>query len=668
MLPAAACCYIRSRNERRYLRRVRGVSIVTKMNTDAEAHTLSDKKTNQVSRFFKQNLEIIAVVLSGLLIMNGWVFSSGDWQTVAVVCYIAAFVIGGYAKAKEGIEELLQHRQLNVNMLMIFAAIGSAAIGYWTEGAVLIFIFALSGALETYTMHKSHRELSGLMALSPEEARVYEAGIERKTPVEQLRVGQTVVVKPGDRVPVDGTIIEGATSIDQSAMTGEAIPVGKKLGDTVLAGTVNVEGAILVKVDKRNEATLFQKMIQLVQKAQMEKPPQQYFIEKFEKRYVKIILLAVLFVMLSSPFLLNWTWEEAIYRGMVLLVVASPCALVASTMPALLSAISNGARRGVLFKGGTHLQNLQGVRAVAFDKTGTLTAGVPEVQELISLGDLSQTDVLQVTASIEQLSTHPLAEAIVRKAHNMGIELFRPQEMVSVTGFGVRAKVNGTAWKVGKREWIDGSFNAVTDRHVARLTEQGKTVVYVQRDAEVVGLLALEDAIRRDVKHVIAQLKKQGIHTVMLTGDSKETAKSLAQQAGLDHYYANCLPDQKVECVRDLQRKYGKVVMVGDGVNDAPALAAASVGVGMGAGTDVALQTADIVLVKNELTSFAFVIRLAKRAERVIKQNIVFSVGVIIVLIAANFLQSINLPLGVVGHEGSTILVILNGLRLLILK
>lgn len=639
--------------------------MLTKLDAEARVGSRRSRKITHLKQTIMRHVEMIAVVLCGLLIVSGWMLEARGWQTSAAVFFIAAFVIGGYAKAKEGIEEIIQQKQLNVEMLMIFAAIGSAAIGYWTEGAVLIFIFALSGALETYTMNKSHREISGLMALSPEEARVYDAGVERKISVEQLRVGQTVMVKPGDRVPVDGTIIEGTTSIDQSAMTGESVPAPKQAGDTVLAGTVNVDGAIFVKVDKLNEETLFQKMIQLVQKAQMEKPPQQHFIERFEKRYVMVILVSVLLVMLTSPFLLNWTWEEAIYRGMVLLVVASPCALIASTMPALLSAISNGARRGVLFKGGTHLQNLQGVRAVAFDKTGTLTEGVPVVTDTIAFGNVSETDLLKVTASIEQLSAHPLAEAIVKKAQQMSIEMFRPQEMVSVTGFGVRAKVDGTEWKVGKKEWIDGAFDQEMERHVQQLTGQGKTVVCVQRGAQVVGLLALEDAIRADVKQVIANLKRQGIQTVMLTGDSEETAKSVAHRTGIDRYHANCLPDQKVDLLQELQKTYGKVAMVGDGVNDAPALAAASIGVGMGAGTDVALDTADIILVKNDLSSFEFVVRLAKRAERVIKQNIAFSVGVIIVLIAANFFQSINLPMGVVGHEGSTILVILNGLRLL---
>lgn len=634
----------------------------------AETGKIHKHKQIDIRQFLRKNGEMMAAMLSGVLIVGGWILSSKEWPIAAVVFYLTAFVIGGFAKGKEGLEELVRHKQLNVNMLMILAACGSAMIGYWAEGAVLIFIFALSGALETYTMNKSERELSNLMALQPDEARLFDFGVERKVSVSKLRIGQTVIVKPGDRVPVDGTITEGSTSVDQAAITGESVPVEKKTGDKVLAGTVNVQGGILVRVDKLNEETLFQKMVQLVQKAQSEKPPQQHFIEKFEKRYVIAVLLAVVGVMLMTPLLLNWTWQEAVYRGMVLLVVASPCALVASIMPALLSAISNGARRGVLFKSGTHLQNLQGIRVMAFDKTGTLTKGVPEVGQIITFHGKTPKDVLQAAASIEQLSTHPLAEAIVRRARKASIELFRPDDMVSVTGFGVRAKLNGDVWKVGKREFIDIPFDQQTEEQVSLLTKQGKTVVYVQQGEKLVGLLALEDVIRQEAKQVITELKKQGIYTVMLTGDSTETARSLAQQSGVDAYFANCLPDEKVERIRHLQRQYGKVVMVGDGVNDAPALAAATVGVGMGAGTDVALETADIVLMKNELKRLPYMIRIAKRVERITKQNIVFSVGIIALLIAANFFQSLSLPLGVVGHEGSTILVILNGLRLLAAK
>ncbi|OUM84311.1 MAG: ATPase [Bacillus thermozeamaize] len=614
----------------------------------------------------RQNMEISAVAASGLLIIAGWLMGHFGWQKASVVSFLLAFAIGGYFKAKEGLEELIFERQLTVNLLMILAAVGSAIIGYWAEGAMLIFIFALSGALETYAMNRSNQEVSKLMALQPMEARLYEDGAEKTVPVQELRVGQVILVKPGDLVAADGTIIEGSTTIDQSAITGESVPVEKNPGDEVLAGTINGNGGILVRVDKPHNQTLFRRMIELVQRAQTEKPPQQTFVERFEKTYVKVVLFAVLLVAAIPPLFLGWTWEQAFYRAMVFLVVASPCALVASIMPAILSAISNGARRGVLFKGGTQLQALEQIKVIALDKTGTLTKGVPEVKDVVSLvDDLSEEELLQMTASVEQFSTHPLAEAVVRKARESGLRLFRPDEMSSETGFGVQAFVNGSLWKVGKREYMEVPFSDGAIETAERLEKQGKTVMFVQQNERLVGLFAVQDVIRQEAVEAIQTLKRQGIHTVMLTGDSLATAQALANEVGLDEYYANCLPDQKVAYIQQLRKKHGKIAMVGDGVNDAPALASATVGIAMGAGTDVALETADIVLMKDELSCLPYMVRLAQKTNRIIRQNIVFSIAVICLLILSNFFQIITLPLGVIGHEGSTLLVILNGLRML---
>ncbi|WP_082415789.1 heavy metal translocating P-type ATPase [Numidum massiliense] len=633
--------------------------------TSANLKRRQPKKPSKWRKLIAENGEMAAAAISGVLILGGWVLSTVDLSVASVISYLAAFVIGGYAKAKEGIEETVAEKSLNVELLMVFAAIGSALIGYWAEGAMLIFIFAVSGALETYAMNRSHSEVSKLMALQPEEARLYENGVERKVPVSELRIGQTIIVKPGDLVPVDGTVTDGSTAIDQAAITGESVPVEKKTGDEVLAGTLNVNGGIYVRVDKEQADTLFQKMIKLVQQAQAEKPQKQLFVERFEKIYVNIVIAMTALVAIVPPLALGWTWNDAIYRAMVLLVVASPCALVASVMPALLSAISNGARRGVLFKGGSHLQQLTNIRAIAFDKTGTLTRGVPEVQEVIPFADFSEEQLLANAASIEQLSTHPLAEAIVRQAQVAGVSFVQPQGMISTTGFGVEAKIDGTLWKIGKRDYMDVSFGDEVEEARHRLASEGKTAVYIQCGEQLVGMLAIQDAIRPKAAAAVAALKKLGIHTVMITGDSEETARALAKQCAVDRYYANCLPDEKVNIVRELQQTHGQIAMVGDGVNDAPALATASVGIGMGAGTDAALETADVVLVNDELKRLPYVIKLAKRSDTIIKQNIVFSIGVILTLIVANFLDSMTLPLGVIGHEGSTILVILNGLRLL---
>lgn len=630
---------------------------------NAEERVVAEKRT---MLFTRQNVESTFVVLSGLLIGAGWLLERMGWAELSVAAFLAAFIIGGFFKAKEGLEELFTERQLSVDVLMILAAIGSAVIGYWAEGAILIFIFALSGALETYAMNKSHREVGKLMSLQPLEARLYENGMEKIVPVQQLRVGQHILIKPGDRVAVDGTIVEGSTAIDQSAITGEAVPVEKTVGDQVLAGTMNGNGAIVVRIDKPHDQSLFQRMIELVQQAQQQKPPQQSFVERFEKTYVKVILLGVVLAAVIPPLWLGWTWEDAFYRAMIFLVVASPCALVASIMPAVLSSISSGARRGILLKGGTILQQLAPIRVVAFDKTGTLTRGMPEVQDVVSLDEkVSEHVLLQMTASVEQFSGHPLAEAVVRKAKQDGLDLMQPDEMVSVTGFGVEARLGGERWKIGKREFMDVPLTEEAEAVARRMAQEGKTLIFVQREDRLLGLLSLQDTLRPEAAATVQALKRMGIRTVMLTGDAETTAQALARKAGVDEFVANCLPDEKVACLRRLQAEYGGVVMVGDGVNDAPALAGATVGVAMGAGTDVALETADVVLMKDDLSSLPYLLRMSQKMNRIIRQNIVFSLSVIGLLLLSNFFQIITLPLGVIGHEGSTLLVILNGLRML---
>ncbi|MET3698463.1 Cd2+/Zn2+-exporting ATPase [Bacillus oleivorans] len=614
----------------------------------------------------KSHIELMAALFSGLLIIIGWLLAENSFQTASVITYVAAFVIGGFAKAKEGIEETIANKELNVEILMILAAIGSAIIGYWTEGAILIFIFALSGALETYTMNKSHKEISALMNLQPEEAVRVKNGVEEKVSISELFVGDVVLVKPGERVPTDGKITEGQTSLDEAAITGESIPVNKSINDEVFAGTVNLRGTIMVEMTKPNSETLFQKIITLVQTAQSEKSPSQQFIERFEGKYVKTVLVVVGLMLFIPHFVFGWGWNETFYRAMILLVVASPCALVASIMPATLSAISKGARNGILFKGGVHLENLGNLRVIAFDKTGTLTKGKPVVTDVIVREDLSEDQLLTYVASIENYSNHPLAAAIVRYATAKGIDLTKPENMEDIAGYGVQATINGAKWKVGKAEFVGRNEAEQFQKGIAyTLAEQGKTVVFAEDEKGIAGLLTLKDIVREETVQAIQALKKAGIRTVMLTGDSEKTASAIASESGIDTYIAECLPETKVEQMKKLKEQFGTVAMVGDGINDAPALATATVGIAMGEGTDVALETADVVLMKNDLPKIAEAVKLSKKMNRIIKQNVVFSIAVILLLIASNFMQSLALPIGVIGHEGSTILVILNGLRLL---
>ncbi|WP_226645408.1 heavy metal translocating P-type ATPase [Mesobacillus subterraneus] len=615
----------------------------------------------------KPHAELIAAVVSGILIAAGWILSKGDSETASVIAFILAYIIGGFAKAKEGIEATIEDKELNVEMLMIFAAIGSAIIGYWTEGAILIFIFAMSGALETYTMNKSHKEISSLMELQPEEALRIADGIEEKVHVSELEIGDMILVKPGERIPSDGKVARGQSTIDQAAITGESIPVSKDSGDDVFAGTVNLTGSLTVEITKRNEETLFQKIIQLVQNAQSEKSPSQLFIERFEGTYVKVVLAVVVLMMFVPHYLLDWSWTETFYRAMILLVVASPCALVASIMPATLSAISNGAKHGILFKGGVHLENLSHLKAIAFDKTGTLTKGKPEVTDVIVAEGLDSDDVLLKAASIESHSNHPLANAIVKYSKEMlGKELIHPESIEDVSGWGVKAHFENEDWKIGKADFVGRTeAESFSGGAALQLAAQGKTIVFIERNGQLAGLIALKDVVREETKQAIDLLKSEGIYTVMLTGDSQNTGKAIAAESHVQGYIAECLPETKVQELKKLKDQYGQVAMVGDGINDAPALATANVGIAMGEGSDVALETADVVLMKNDLPKIAEAINLSRRMNTIVKQNIVFSILVIMVLIASNFLQLLDLPYGVIGHEGSTILVILNSLRLL---
>ncbi|MBT2217700.1 heavy metal translocating P-type ATPase [Virgibacillus dakarensis] len=616
-----------------------------------------------------QHSELIAALFSGLLILATWTFHDYLSHPLWITLHILAFAVGGYAKAKEGITETIKNKELNVEMLMIFAAVGSVIIGYWTEGAILIFIFALSGALETYTENKSSKEILSLMKLQPEEALLTTNNQERIVPVSELVVDDTILVKAGERIPADGVILKGATAIDESAITGESVPVSKMKDHDVFAGTVALDGSISVKITKSANETLFQKIIQLVQSAQAEKSPTQLFIEKFEGTYVKMVLAAVVLMIFLPVLLVNWSFSESIYRAMILLVVASPCALVASIMPATLSAISNGAKNGVLFKGGVHVENLAHIKAIAFDKTGTLTNGKPVVTDTYFDSETKKEHILAVTWAIEKESTHPLAEAITAHCKTQLEKNTSPIEaagITTITGNGVVGFVNQEKWEIGKAQFVDEE-EAVrfANGMGTSLAKQGKTIVYVKNSSGIVALFALKDTIRTDTKQAIRALNKSGIHTVMLTGDNEITAKAIAEEAGIAAYIAECLPEEKVNHVKELRKTYQNVAMVGDGINDAPALATANVGIAMGEGTDVALETADVVLMKNDLPKITDAISLSSRMNKIVKQNVVFSIGVILLLIISNFFQVLDLPLGVVGHEGSTILVILNGLRLL---
>lgn len=624
--------------------------------------------THEKSHVFKranllEHIELVMALISGVLIVLAYIAEKQEGASwVYVTLYLSAFFVGGYAKAKEGLSDTLEHRSLNVELLMIIAAIGAASIGYWMEGAILIFIFALSGALETYTMNKNERALESLMELQPEQATRLDSTDQLEVVhINELRVGDRIYVRPGERIPVDGRIINGSASIEEAAITGESIPVDRHVGDEVFGSSVNLNGVLTLEVTKLSSETLFQKIIQMVQQAQEEKSPSAQFIDRYEGRYVQVVLFSVAAIILLGPLLTSWSLETSIYRGMILLVVASPCALVAAITPAALAAIASSAKHGILFKGGVHIENMGRVKAIAFDKTGTLTVGKPVVTSVLIHPEQDQKDVYRAVSLIEEHSMHPLAEALVKYTgkHTGNMEHFK-----DITGSGIEATIDDVTYRVGK----EGFANISPDFYpedVQRLKTEGNTLVFISDAKRTLGAFALRDTLRPEAKQAIERLNRLGIETIMITGDNEMTARAIATEAGLTRYIAECLPEDKVTHVKALKQEYGAIGMIGDGINDAPALATADVGIAMGEGTDAALETADVILMKNDLLRLSSAIEQSRKLNRIVLQNVVFALAVILILIATNIFELLVMPFAVVGHEGSTILVILNGLRLL---
>lgn len=627
----------------------------------------AESKKSAARAIWEKNGGILIAAACLVLIIVAWILEKQEMKAGALILFVLAYVVGGYRKAWEGLETLIKEKDLDVDLLMVVAAVGAASIGYWLDGAVLIFIFCLSGALEEYSMEKTNQDIAAILKYRPEEAMLLKGGTEEKVEAAQLRRDDIVLVRPGERIPCDGTILEGSSAVDQSTITGESIPVDKSSNDAVFAGTINGQGALRILVTKAAEDTLLSRIIHMVQEAKNELPPSQLFVERFEGIYAKCVVLLALLLMVLPPYLFGWSWETTIYRAMIFLVVASPCALVSSIMPAVLSGISNAARKGVLFKGGIHLEGIGQVQTVVFDKTGTLTEGRPKVTGVFPAQGVTEAELLCLAASLEKLSQHPIAKAIVEHAEARQVELRPAAAMQAVTGLGVSGLVNGTACLIGKRSLLPDLVMDEDQQGAAeQLEANGNTVVYVEAAGRFAGWLAVQDVVRSQAAEAVAQLQAMNKQVVMLTGDARPTAEAIARQVGITEIYAEMLPDGKLNIIKDLTRKYGKVAMVGDGVNDAPALAAASIGIAMGAaGSDVALETANVVLMNDDITKIPFAITLGSRTSRVVKQNITFALAVIFILVVTNFWGGLNLPSGVVSHEGSTLAVILSGLRLL---
>ncbi|MFN8499257.1 MAG: heavy metal translocating P-type ATPase [Anaerolineae bacterium] len=596
----------------------------------------------------------------------------GGPHNLALAFFIGSYIAGGFYAAQNGIKALFS-LALDVDFLMVAAALGAAAIDHWEEGAVLLFLFSLGNTLEHYALGRTRNAIRALMDLSPQQATrislVNGAREERVVPVEALAVGDMVLVRPGEKIPADGTIVVGQSAVDQAAITGESVPVDKDTGDTVFAGTLNGSGALEVRVAKTAQDTTLAKIVQMVEEARSEKSPTQRFIETFEEKYAWGVV-TVTAIMIVVPWLvLGQDFSTAFYRAMTLLVVASPCALVISTPASFLSAIANGARNGILFKGGAHLENAAGIKVVAFDKTGTLTYGRPKVTDIVAFDGATEDEVLRLAAAVEGLSEHPIATAVVNAARDRGLPVPAAKDGKALHGQGILGTVDDRVVWVGKPGLAAEQGATIGEGALAQLAtleSQGKTVVAVGADRPL-GLIAVADTIRPQAVAAIAALKGLGVQkVVMLTGDNRRAAEAIARQAGVDEVHAELLPADKVRLAKALQAQYGDAAVIGDGVNDAPALAAATVGIAMGAaGSDVALETADVVLMADDLMKLPYAIALGRQATRVVKQNLAFALSVIVILILSTFVGVIGLPLGVIGHEGSTVIVVLNGLRLL---
>lgn len=608
----------------------------------------------------KENLNVFKeTIISGILIILGHF-------TGKPIFLILAIIIGGFDEAREGLEDSIENKHFNVELLMILSAIGASLIGHYMEGAVLIFIFSLSGNLEEMTLDRSKREIRSLMELQPTEANMLlENGQTKRVHVDDLKIGDRVIVAVGDTIPIDAKIVEGTSSIEEAAITGESLPVEKSHGDQVFGGTLNISHPLTLEVTSDVSETLIHKIVQMVDDAQNFPSKTARFIDNLENKYALGVIVAVALIIIFPILFLNESFQEAFYRGMILLVVASPCALVASVTPATLSAISNGAKRGILVKGGVHFENMMDAKAVAFDKTGTLTRGVPELTDYYFTGD-DQSTIAKAVIAIEQHSSHPLASAITKGLYSEFALKDTPsaKQVEEKAGYGVLGNYEGSSYRVGKLEHL----TVVDDELVAmaeKWANEGKSIVYIQKDHRHVGVMGLIDVIREDSKHVVEWLNENGIETIMITGDNDETARNIGEQIGVRRIISEALPDEKSAMIRDLEEEFETVIMVGDGINDAPALANASIGIAMGGGTDIAMEAADVILVQDDMDSVRYAIELSQRLRKIIVQNIIFSLSVIVLLITATFFDKIRLPIGVVGHEGSTILVILNSLRLL---
>lgn len=643
---------------------------VTTNNTYEETCSTCTEKIPEGISLTWRNKQIAVIVLSAALFSMGLSFEFIlNREIPATFLFLIATAIPGYSISKEGLSALMFERKLSIDFLIMIAVIGSFFIGHGEEGAAVTLLFYAAEFLEAYAGERARRSVASLMKLAPEIATVKKDGREVKVPVRDVNVNEIIVVRPGEKIPLDGEVIRGVSSVNQATITGESMPVTKEVGDKVYAGTINNEGFLEIRVTKRSDETMLSKIVKLIEEAQKIKSPTERFIDKFSKYYTPLVILLAMGVAVVPTLVLDLPYDEWLYKALVLLVVSCPCALAISTPVAMVSGITSAARNGVLIKGSAYVEEISKVRVFAFDKTGTLTEGKLEVTDVISLGH-SKEEILLKSASLEALSEHPIAKAIVEKAKEEKVKLRTVKRFQAIAGKGVTGKIGGEIYYVGSKRLFE-ELNIVFPKDILeRLENEGKTVVLIGDEKKVIGLIAVRDKIRDTTIETISELRKRGIRTVMITGDNEITAKAIAEKIGINEYRSELLPDDKVNVIKELSKKYGHIAMVGDGVNDAPALASASVGIAMGAiGSDVSLENADIALMQDDLSKLPYLIELSKKILEIVKENVMASILIKGSFAVLTFPGIVTLWLAVaVGDMGLSLAVIFNAMRLSAVK
>ena len=618
------------------------------------------------------NRPIQIILSSGILFVLGHVF---EWlsvsPTIVTITYMIGAIIAGYEIAILAYKSLVNNHTIGPAMLMCIACVASFIIGHPEEGAAVTFLYYIAEFLEDYAELRAKRSIKSLVEIAPDTARVKVGDKEEIKNVDEVNIGDTVIVKPGDKVPLDGEVISGSSSINQASITGESVPVLKEVGDDVFSGTVNEDGYLEIKVTTEAKDSVISKIVTLVKRSQLNRSETETLVEKVAKYYTPAMMIAAIFVALVPPFVFGQNLTDWVYKALSLLVISCPCAFLISTPVGMVSAITSATRNGVIIKGSTYVEEMRNVKAVIFDKTGTLTEGKLEVSDVEVLNsDYSEADIIKIAASLENESSHPIAQAIISHADENDITLDTIDDFRNVTGKGIIASINGEQYYAANEALIEGSSFNISRDDINRYSSEGKTLIFVGDSKNVLGIITVSDKIRDNASEVIADLNKQGVQTVMLTGDNKDAAQKVASDIGIKYVYSNLLPEDKLNILDTIRNKFGDVAMVGDGINDAPALARANIGIAMGAaGSDVAIETADVALMQDDISKLPYLFSLSRKTMGIIKQNITVAITVKLLCVVLAILGIITLMMSVgLGDLGLTLLVILNSFRIGMVK